>query len=45
MGRHSKLEVGTGEAMVDQAVAMLDALYDAAPPPRRTSGPLASSTR
>ena len=39
MGRHSKLEVGTGEAMVDQAVAMLDALYDAAPPPRRTSGP------
>jgi hypothetical protein len=30
--------------MVDQAVAMLDALYDAAPP-RRTSGPLASSTR
>ena len=45
MGRHSKLEVGTGEAMVDQAVSMLDALYDAAPPPRRTSGPLASSTR
>ena len=24
MGRHSKLEVGTGEAMVDQAVAMVD---------------------
>ncbi len=35
MGRHSKLEVGTGEAMVDQAVAMLDALYDSAPPLRR----------
>jgi len=44
MGRHSKLEVGTGEAMVDQALAMLDALYDAAPP-RRTSEPPASSTR
>ena len=34
-GGHSKLEVGTGEAMVDQAVAMLDELYDAAPPQRR----------
>ena len=45
VGWHSMLEVGTGEAMVDQAVAMLDELYDAAPPPRRTSGPLASSTR
>jgi neutral ceramidase len=41
VGWHSKLEVGTGEAMVGQAVAMLDALYDAAPP-RRTSGPLVS---
>lgn len=39
-GWHSKLEVGTGEAMVDQAVSMLDALYEAAPPQRRpTSGP------
>lgn len=45
VGWHSKLEVGTGEAMVGQAVAMLDALYDAAPPPpRRTSGPLVSFT-
>jgi hypothetical protein len=34
-GWHSMLEVGTGEAMVDQAVAMLDELYDAAPPRRR----------
>ena len=33
----------TGEAMVDQAVAMLDALYDIAPPPqRRTSLPSAA---
>jgi hypothetical protein len=29
------LEVGTGEAMVDQAVTMLNELYDAAPPLRR----------
>ena len=35
VGWHSMLEVGTGEAMVDQAVAMLDELYDAAPPRRR----------
>ena len=35
VGWHSKLEVGTGEAMVDEAVAMLDELYDAAPPQRR----------
>ena len=35
VGWHSKLEVGTGEAMVDQAVAMLDELYDGAPPQRR----------
>ena len=35
VGWHSKLEVGTGEAMVDQAVAMLDELYEAAPPQRR----------
>lgn len=35
VGWHSKLEVGTGEAMVDQAVAMLNELYDAAPPQRR----------
>ena len=34
VGWHSMLEVGTGEAMVDQAVAMLDELYDAVPPPR-----------
>ncbi len=34
-GWHSMLEVGTGEAMVDEAVAMLDELYDAAPPKRR----------
>lgn len=33
-GWHSKLEVGTGEAMVDEAVAMLDELYTAAPPQR-----------
>jgi hypothetical protein len=31
----SAMEVGTGETMVDQAVAMLDELYDAAPPQRR----------
>ena len=31
VGWHSKLEVGTGEAMVDEAVAMLDELYKAAP--------------
>ena len=30
----SAMEVGTGEAMVDQAVAMLDELYNAAPPQR-----------
>ncbi len=35
VGWHSMLEVGTGEAMVDQAVAMLHELYDAAPPQRR----------
>jgi len=35
VGWHSRLEVGTGEAMVDQAVAMLNELYDAAPPQRR----------
>jgi neutral ceramidase len=35
VGWHSKLEVGTGEAMVDQAVAMLDELCAAAPPQRR----------
>lgn len=34
-GWHSMLEVGSGEAMVDQAVAMLAELYDAAPPRRR----------
>jgi hypothetical protein len=34
-GWHSRLEVGTGEAMVDQAVAMLDEVYNAAPPRRR----------
>jgi hypothetical protein len=33
-GWHSKLEVGTGEAMVDQVVAMLDVFCDAAPPQR-----------
>ena len=37
VGWHSMLEVGTGEAMVDQAVALLDELYDAAPPQRRGS--------
>lgn len=35
VGWHSMLEVGTGEAMVDQAVAMLVELYAAAPPRRR----------
>jgi len=35
VGWHSMLEVGTGEAMVDQAMAMLETLYDAAPPRRR----------
>ncbi|OGV82676.1 MAG: hypothetical protein A3K19_32505 [Lentisphaerae bacterium RIFOXYB12_FULL_65_16] len=35
VGWHSMLEVGTGEAMVDQAMAMLNELYDAAPPKRR----------
>ena len=35
VGWHSMLEAGTGEAMADQAVAMLDELYDAAPPQRR----------
>lgn len=35
VGWHSKLEVGTGEAMVNQAVAILNELYDAAPPQRR----------
>jgi len=30
----SAMEVGTGEAIVDKAVAMLDELYDAAPPQR-----------
>ncbi len=35
VGWHSMLEVGTGEAMVDQAVAMLNELYDVAPPHRR----------
>jgi hypothetical protein len=34
-GWHSMLEVGTGEAMVDEAVAMLNELYDGAPPQRR----------
>ena len=34
-GWHSMLEIGTGEAMVDQAVAMLDELFDADPPHRR----------
>lgn len=29
------LEAGDGEAMVDQAVAMLNELYDAVPPQRR----------
>jgi len=37
VGWHSKLEVGTGEAMVDEAVAMLDELYDAAPPQRQAT--------
>ena len=36
VGWHSMLEVGTGEAMVDQAVAMLEELYDAAPPNYRS---------
>lgn len=44
-GWHSKLEVGTGEAMVDQAVAMLDALYEAAPQQRRTTSGSARLTR
>jgi len=35
VGWHSMLEPGTGEAMVDQAVAMLNELYDAEPPQRR----------
>ena len=35
VGWHSKLEVGTGEAMIDEAVAMLDELYDAPPPQRQ----------
>ncbi len=35
VGWHSMLEVGDGEAMVDQAVAMLNELYDKAPPQRR----------
>ena len=34
-GWHSMLEIGTGEAIVDGAVAMLNELYDAAPPQRR----------
>jgi len=34
-GWHSMLEVGTGETMVDQAVAMLEELYEASPPQRR----------
>jgi len=34
VGWHSILETGTGEAMVDQAVVMLNELYDAAPPKR-----------
>lgn len=34
VGWHSMLEVGTGEAMVDEAVAMLTELYSAAPPQR-----------
>jgi neutral ceramidase len=37
VGWHSMLEVGTGEAMVDEVVAMLDGLYDAAPPQRRST--------
>jgi hypothetical protein len=35
VGWHSMLEPGTGEAMVDQAVAMLNELYDTEPPQRR----------
>lgn len=35
VGWHSMLEAGDGEAMVDQAVAMLNELYDTAPPQRR----------
>lgn len=35
VGWHSMLEAGDGEAMVDQAVAMLNELYDADPPRRR----------
>ncbi|MCX6993923.1 MAG: hypothetical protein NT011_12385 [Kiritimatiellaeota bacterium] len=35
VGWHSMLEAGTGEAMVDQVVAMLNELYDATPPERR----------
>jgi neutral ceramidase len=35
VGWHSMLEVGTGEAMVNQVVAMLNELYDAAPLQRR----------
>lgn len=35
VGWHSMLEVGTGEAMVDQAVTMLNELHDAAPSLRR----------
>lgn len=38
VGWHSMLEVGTGEAMVDEAVGMLNQLYDAAPPQRRGVG-------
>jgi hypothetical protein len=35
VGWHSMLEVGTGEAMVNQVLAMLNELYDVAPPRRR----------
>jgi hypothetical protein len=34
VGWHSMLEAGDGEAMVDQAVTMLNELYDAVPPQR-----------
>lgn len=39
VGWHSMLEAGDGEAMVDQAVAMLNELYNSAPPQRRGVSP------
>lgn len=35
VGWHSRLAPGTGEAMIDEVVDMLNELYNAAPPKRR----------